>query len=74
VLAQELGSLLEQNGFRTEKREFAAHVTLVRSARAPDGLPPIPALRWPVEEVVLVESQPADGGRRYAVRQRYGLA
>jgi len=73
-LAKELGLLLDQQGFRTEKREFAAHVTLVRDARAPDGLPPLPATRWPVEEVVLVESQPAESGRRYEVRQRYGLA
>jgi 2'-5' RNA ligase len=73
-LAKELGLLLDQKGFRTEKREFAAHVTLVRDARAPDGLPPLPATRWPVEEVVLVESRSAEGGRRYEVRQRYGLA
>jgi 2'-5' RNA ligase len=72
-LAGELKEILEQKNFRTEKREFAAHVTLIRKARAGDALPPPPRVRWPVDEVVLVESRPAGAGRHYEVLQRYAL-
>lgn len=73
-LAKDLKEILEKRGFRTEMRDFAAHVTLIRNARAPQALPPLPRLHWPVEEVVLVESRPADAGRAYEVLQRYALA
>lgn len=73
-LAKELKELLEQEHFRTEKREFAAHVTLIRDATVSDALPPLPRVRWPVEEAVLVESRPTDAGRDYRVLRRYALA
>ncbi len=73
-LATDLKAILERRGFRTEHRDFAAHVTLIRNARAPEALPPLPRLHWPVEEIVLVESRPADAGRAYEVVQRYALA
>ncbi|HUK04146.1 MAG TPA: RNA 2',3'-cyclic phosphodiesterase [Burkholderiales bacterium] len=73
-LADDLALSLNSKNFKTEKRQFAAHVTLIRNAHAPDGLPPLPRLRWPVDEVVLVESRPADAGRRYEVLRRYALA
>ena len=73
-LANGLNQILEQKKFRTEKREFAAHVTLIRKAQAAQALPPLPSVRWPVEEVVLVQSRPAGAGRSYEVVQRYALA
>ncbi len=73
-LASDLKGILEQRGFRTELRDFAAHVTLIRNARAPEALPPLPRLRWPVEEAVLVESRPADAGHAYEIVRRYALA
>ena len=72
-LASDLSRALSAMGFKTENREFAAHVTLIRKARAVTPLPPLPRVRWPVEEVVLVESRRAGAGRSYAVRQRYAL-
>lgn len=73
ALASSLRAVLESKGFETEKREFAAHVTLIRNARVPDALPVLPSLEWPVEECVLVESVPAGKGRNYEVLARYAL-
>lgn len=73
-LARELGRMLEQKGFRTERREFAAHVTLLRNARAPDALPPLPQLRWPIKEVLLVRSRLDPAGSDYSIVERYALA
>ena len=73
-IVNSLNSDLKANEIRTEARAFAAHITLIRNAHAPDALPPLPRLRWPVEEVVLVESRRADAGRRYEVLRRYALA
>ena len=74
VLARELNRILEHLGLRTERREFAAHVTLIRNARAPETFPALPRVRWPVEEIVLVESRPVAAGRDYRVLRRYALA
>ena len=71
-LAQKLSFALYDEGFAVEKRPFAAHVTLIRKARAPQSLPP-PRLQWPVQEFVLVRSAPARDGSRYDVLERYAL-
>jgi 2'-5' RNA ligase len=73
ALASALHRELKARQFRSEAREFAAHVTLIRKARAPDALPALPSVRWPVEECVLVESRPAGAGRNYEVLARYAL-
>ena len=69
-----LGLFLEENRFRTEEREFAAHVTLIRKARAPSELRDLPPIEWPVDEVVLVRSQLSSKGSSYEVLQRYPLS
>jgi RNA 2',3'-cyclic 3'-phosphodiesterase len=56
-----------------EARRFAAHVTLIRKARSPRRLPPLPALDWPVEEFRLVNSAPGREGPDYEVLGRYAL-
>lgn len=63
-LARELG----------EAREFSAHVTLLREAREPRGLPPPPALEWPVAQFTLVSSVLGPEGPSYEVLARYDLA
>ncbi len=68
-IVQELRAM----NFRTEARQFAAHVTLIRNARTTAQLPPLPRIRWNVDEVVLVESRPVARGREYGVLQRYAL-
>jgi 2'-5' RNA ligase len=73
-LASELKVFLDENRFITEKRAFAAHVTLIRRARDPGELPGLPAVAWPVDEVVLVRSRLSSAGASYEVVQRYRLS
>lgn len=56
-----------------ERRPFAAHVTLVRSARAPRELPPPPAVEWPVREFTLVRSTLSPHGSAYELVERFAL-
>jgi 2'-5' RNA ligase len=56
-----------------ETRQFAAHITLLRKARAPRGLPDLPALEWPVAEFLLVNSTLGPEGPSYEVIERYAL-
>jgi 2'-5' RNA ligase len=56
-----------------EKRELAAHVTLVRHARHGRRLPPLAALDWPVGEFSLVSSTLGPAGPGYEVLARYAL-
>jgi RNA 2',3'-cyclic 3'-phosphodiesterase len=74
ALAADLKGLLVREGFALEQRAFAAHVTLIRKARAPRALPALPALEWPVEEFALVRSQLSNEGSRYEVLERFALA
>ncbi len=76
ALAELAGSLkreLEAEGFQLEARPFSAHVTLIRQARDPKSLPPLPAVEWAVEEFVLVRSALSSDGSRYAVLARHSL-
>jgi 2'-5' RNA ligase len=68
-----LSKELAEKRFKTEKRPFAAHITLIRKARDPGELPPLPAVDWPVTEFVLVRSQLSAAGPAYEVLQRYPL-
>jgi 2'-5' RNA ligase len=63
ALARDLG---EEGG-------FAAHVTLIRKARAPKRLRALPALEWPVTEFVLVNSNLGTEGPSYEVLERFAL-
>jgi 2'-5' RNA ligase len=72
-LSELLSRQLEEKSFKTEKRPFAAHITLIRKARDAGELPPLPAVDWPVAEFVLVRSQLAAAGPGYEVLQRYPL-
>ena len=72
--AASLESVLKKNQFRTEERPYAAHITLIRKARAPQSIPALPAITWPASEAVLVRSQLSGKGSRYEVLQRYPLS
>jgi len=63
---------LYREGFILERRPFAAHVTLIRKARAAT-LPPLPALEWPVREVRLVRSSLSSKGSTYEPLERFAL-
>ncbi len=64
-LARRLGEGLAADGFRVERRPFAAHVTLARKCRAPPKRERVAAVTWHVDALSLVASQPAAGGSRY---------
>ena len=56
-----------------ERRPFTAHVTLLRSARPPRELPPLPAVEWPVHEFTLVHSTNGAKGSVYEIVERFPL-
>ncbi|HYN12141.1 MAG TPA: RNA 2',3'-cyclic phosphodiesterase [Burkholderiales bacterium] len=56
-----------------ERRPFAAHVTLLRKARPPESLPPLPPIQWPVSEFLLMQSVLSSSGSRYQPLARFEL-
>ncbi|MGE5639528.1 MAG: RNA 2',3'-cyclic phosphodiesterase [Clostridia bacterium] len=73
ALVKDLHESLRSDGFVLEDRPFTAHITLVRKAGAPASIPPLPEVRWPVAEFVLVRSIPGTGGSRYDPVERFPL-
>jgi 2'-5' RNA ligase len=72
-LAAQLRDALVRRQFRLEERPFAAHVTLIRKARRPSSIPPLPELRWPVGEFLLVASKTSSKGSTYTPIERFAL-
>jgi type IV pilus assembly protein PilA len=72
ALHESLSRALYREEFILERRPFAAHVTLIRKARAAP-LPALPALEWPVREFSLVRSSLSSRGSRYEVLERFAL-
>ena len=72
-LAADLHAALAAAGFALEPRPFAAHVTLLRKARAPRSLPLLPPLAWPVDAFTLVASSLSAGGSRYEQLKAFEL-
>jgi len=68
-----LVSQLERKGFSLESRAFQAHVTLIRKAREPRELPPLPQIDWPVVDFVLVRSALSRDGSSYETIERFAL-
>ena len=73
ALVKALQLELYRDEFFLERRPFAAHVTLLRKAREPKALPPLPAVRWPVGEFLLVQSRTSAKGPVYEPVQRFPL-
>lgn len=73
-LADALHQELFKEQFKLETRPFAAHITLLRKATDPEGLPPLTAPAWPVDEFLLVSSALSDAGSRYTVEKRFALS
>lgn len=69
-LVESLHASLAKAGFVLEDRPFAAHLTLLRRARPPGALPPLPRVDWPVEEFLLVRSR----GSNYEPLARFPLS
>lgn len=73
ALAAYLHAALRAAGFTLEERPFAAHVTLVRKARMPKSIPPLPRVDWPVNEFVLIRSRTSPKGSTYEPLERFRL-
>jgi 2'-5' RNA ligase len=71
--AADLHAALTAAAFILEARPFAAHVTLLRKARAPRALPDLPSLSWPVDAFTLVGSTLSSDGSRYERVQSFPL-
>ena len=72
-LAAELNARLKANGFRTEERPFAAHITLLRNARCGEAPHDPPPIVWQANEFVLVESELKPEGANYRIIGRWPL-
>ena len=72
-LAADLRVELVRQQFALEERPFAAHVTLIRKARRPGSIPPLPAVSWPVDEFLLVSSKTSSNGSAYTPLERFAL-
>ncbi len=73
-LVKKLHAELRAASFTLEDRPFAAHVTLLRKARAPAAMPPLPQVEWPVNEFLLVRSRTSPKGSTYQPLERYSLS
>ena len=73
VLVEALHVELYRAKYILERRPFAAHVTLLRSAQAPGELPPLPKVEWPVRELTLVQSASSAKGSVYVIVERFAL-
>jgi RNA 2',3'-cyclic 3'-phosphodiesterase len=73
ALADSLSMALGREAFILERRPFAAHVTLIRKARAAKALPALPVVDWPVTQFVLVRSKLSSAGSSYETLERFSL-
>ena len=71
LTVQMLHRSLEEEGFVLDKRPFAAHITLLRKARVPASIPPLPPVAWPVNEFLLVQSRTTPRGSTYEPIERF---
>ena len=74
ALVAQLHASLRAQSFMLEDRPFAAHVTLVRKARQPRAIAPLPAVEWPAEEFILVRSRTSSKGSTYEPVERFPLS
>ncbi len=72
ALHERLSVALYREEFILERRPFAAHVTLIRKARAAE-LASLPRVEWPVREFCLVRSAISSKGASYEPLERFAL-
>jgi RNA 2',3'-cyclic 3'-phosphodiesterase len=69
TLVAELRSSLDRINIGFDSKEFVAHVTLLRNAHEPRAMPELPAIGWPLQGFVLVQSVALPAGNRYEIRK-----
>lgn len=73
-LVHELERSLRKHHFHFEARPYKPHVTLLRNAQWSDAhLPPMKAVRWQVDDFVLVQSLHDEQGAKYEVLAHFPL-
>lgn len=73
AMVSQLHAALKDHGFALEERPFAAHISLVRKAKPPQALPPLPNVDWPVGEFLLMRSRTSPKGSTYEPVERFPL-
>ncbi|SFZ78702.1 2'-5' RNA ligase [Chitinimonas taiwanensis DSM 18899] len=71
ALAVGLRDLLDEHGFRFDRKAFRPHITLIRRARRPAAWPAPAQLIWMVREFCLFASQPGPQGVQYRELARF---
>ena len=71
ALVSELRSALVKSQIRFDAKSFASHVTLLRDAREPKGMPALDPIPWKIDGFALVESVTVARGSRYEVRRSW---
>ncbi len=72
ALVGDLREALVAAGIAFDPKPFAAHLTLVRKARAGFTLPGLEPIEWSVRDFVLVRSVTGADGSTYEVARRWG--
>jgi len=72
-LHQQLGWRLQQCDYQPEARHYNPHVTVARKIRTVPDSTDFAAMRWRVENFVLIESKATDNGVKYRVIETYPL-
>ncbi len=70
-LHRDLGATLKSCDYRTERRPYAPHLTLMRKLNRPGEMIRPEPIEWPIDEFVMVESTTLAEGVRYDVVERY---
>lgn len=73
ALVEALRQQLEARDFKTERREFQAHLTLARKVLRRPRIEEFDLVRWPAREFTLDESVTGPGGSSYEHRAAWPL-
>jgi len=71
ALVSELRGALVKSQIRFDAKSFASHVTLLRDAREPKGMPALDPIPWKIDGFALVESVALPRGSRYEIRRSW---
>jgi 2'-5' RNA ligase len=72
-LHRQLGTRLQDCGYRAEARPYHPHVTVARKLAALETKADFSTISWPVTEFALIEVQAIENGVRYRVVETYPL-
>lgn len=71
ALVSGLRGALVRSRIRFDAKSFVSHVTLLRGAREPKGMPALDPILWKIDGFALVQSVTLPRGSRYEVRRSW---